>query len=120
MGDRQNIPLPKSNYELEIVLVGINHPGNLGAICRAMLNHGFDKLILVNPNCSPDDEEARNRAKHSGRILDDVKVHNTLESAVSESSLVIGTSGNAGWFKNSKATFCTTMGICRNAKRIQW
>ena len=93
MGDRQNIPLPKSNYELEIVLVGINHPGNLGAICRTMLNHGFDKLILVSPNCSPDDEEARNRAKHSGRILDDVKVHNTLESAVSESSLVIGTSG---------------------------
>ena len=93
MGDRQNIPLPKSNYELEIVLVGINHPGNLGAICRTMLNHGFDNLILVNPNCSPDDEEARNRAKHSGRILDDVKVHNTLESAVSESSLVIGTSG---------------------------
>ena len=93
MGDRQNIPLPKSNYELEIVLVGINHPGNLGAICRTMLNHGFDNLILVNPNCSPDDEEARNRAKHSGRILDDVKLHNTLESAVSESSLVIGTSG---------------------------
>jgi len=93
LGDRQNIPLPKSNYELEIVLVGINHPGNLGAICRTMLNHGFDNLILVNPNCSPDDEEARNRAKHSGRILDDVKVHNTLESAVSESSLVIGTSG---------------------------
>ena len=93
MGDRQNIPLPKSNYELEIVLVGINHPGNLGAICRTMLNHGFDNLILVNPNCSPDDEEARNRAKHSGRILDDVKLHNSLESAVSESSLVIGTSG---------------------------
>ena len=93
MGDRQNIPLPKSSYELEIVLVGINHPGNLGAICRTMLNHGFNKLILVNPNCSPDDEEARNRAKHSGRILDDVKVYNALESAVSESSLVIGTSG---------------------------
>mgnify|MGYP001185670119 FL=1 len=93
MGDRQNIPLPESSYELEIVLVGINHPGNLGAICRTMLNHGFNKLILVNPNCSPDDEEARNRAKHSGRILDDVKVYNALESAVSESSLVIGTSG---------------------------
>jgi len=93
LGDRQNIPLPESSYELEIVLVGINHPGNLGAICRTMLNHGFNKLILVNPNCSPDDEEARNRAKHSGRILDDVKLYNTLESAVSESSLVIGTSG---------------------------
>jgi|TARA_B100001559_G_scaffold318183_1_gene324879 tRNA/rRNA methyltransferase len=93
MGDRLNVPLPKANYQLDIVLVGINHPGNLGAICRTMLNHGFDKLSLVNPNCSPDDEEARNRAKHSGRILDTTTTYNSLEDAVSDSSLVIGTSG---------------------------
>jgi len=93
MGDRLNVPLPKSNYNLDIVLVGINHPGNLGAICRTMLNHGFDKLSMVNPNCSPDDEEARNRAKHSGRILDTARIYNSLEDAVAESSLVIGTSG---------------------------
>ena len=68
MGDRLDVPLPKSNYQLDIVLVGINHPKSW-AICRTMLNHGFDSLYLVNPNCSPDDEEARNRAKHSGRIL---------------------------------------------------
>lgn len=93
MGDRMDIALPDSNYELDIVLVGINHPGNLGAVCRTMLNHGFDKLSLVNPNCSPDDEEARNRAKHSGRILDTTRTYNSLDNAVSESSLVIGTSG---------------------------
>ena len=93
MGDRMNVPLPDSNYELDIVLVGINHPGNLGAICRTMLNHGFDKLSLVNPNCSTDDEEARNRAKHSGRILDTTRIYSSLDDAVSESSLVIGTSG---------------------------
>ena len=93
MGDRLNVPLPNSNYNLDIVLVGINHPGNLGAICRTMLNHGFDKLSLVNPNCSPDDEEARNRAKHSGRILDTTRIYSSLDDAVSESSLVIGTSG---------------------------
>ena len=82
MGDRLDVPLPKSTYELDIVLVGINHPGNLGAICRTMLNHGFDSLSLVNPNCSPDDEEARNRAKHSGRILDAARTFNSLEDAV--------------------------------------
>ena len=93
MGDRMDVPLPDSSYELDIVLVGINHPGNLGAVCRTMLNHGFDKLSLVNPNCSPDEEEARNRAKHSGRILDTARIYNSLDEAVSESSLVIGTSG---------------------------
>jgi len=49
MGDRQFIPLPSSNYELIVVLIGTTHPGNLGAICRSMLNYGFDKLRLVNP-----------------------------------------------------------------------
>jgi tRNA/rRNA methyltransferase len=93
MGDRMDVPLPKSNYELDIVLVGISHPGNLGAVCRAMLNHGFTSLSLVNPECSVDDEEARNRAKHSGRILDTAKVFTSLSDAISNSSLVVGTSG---------------------------
>jgi len=93
MGDRMDIPLPNSSYDLDIVLVGINHPGNLGAICRTMLNHGFEKLSMVNPNCSPEDEEARKRAKHSGRILDTARIYSSLDEAVSESSLVIGTSG---------------------------
>ena len=93
MGDRMEIPLPNSSYDLDIVLVGINHPGNLGAICRTMLNHGFEKLSMVNPNCSPEDEEARKRAKHSGRILDTARIYSSLDDAVSESSLVIGTSG---------------------------
>ena len=93
MGDRLAVDLPSSNYSLDIVLVGINHPGNLGAICRTMLNHGFDNLSLVSPNCSPDDEEARNRAKHSGRILDSSKIYSSLDNAIEESSLVVGTSG---------------------------
>ena len=93
MGDRMDIPLPDSLYELDIVLVGINQPGNLGAVCRTMLNHGFNRLCLVNPQCSVDDEEARNRAKHSGQILDNARIFSTLKDAVSESSLVVGTSG---------------------------
>jgi len=93
MGDRLDVPLPDSVYELDIILVGINHPGNLGAVCRAMLNHGFAKLSLVNPKCSVDDEEARNRAKHSGRILDDATIYSSLKDAISEASLVVGTSG---------------------------
>ena len=93
MGDRLDVPLPVSTYELEIVLVGINHPGNLGAVCRTMLNHGFTNLVLVNPNCSIDDEEARNRAKHSGIVLDNANIVSTFDEAIENSSLVVGTSG---------------------------
>ncbi len=93
MGDRQKIKLPTSSYELVIILIGISHPGNLGAICRSMLNYGFDKLRLVNPICDVDDVEARNRAKHAGQILENCQIFNSLEDCVNDCSLVIGTSG---------------------------
>jgi len=92
MGQRSDIPLPTDAYRLTVVLVGTSHPGNLGAVCRGMLNHGFDRLRLVNPQCDIDDE-ARSRAKHAGRILDNATVHTTLEEAVSDTTLVVGTSG---------------------------
>lgn len=93
MGDRQGLPLPYSNYDLTIVLIGTSHPGNLGAICRSMLNYGFNKLRLVNPKCDHLDVEARNRAKHAGRILQTCEVFNSLEEATDDCSLVVGTSG---------------------------
>jgi TrmH family RNA methyltransferase len=93
MGDRQFIPLPASNYELIVVLIGTTHPGNLGAICRSMLNYGFDKLRLVNPKCNHQDIEARNRAKHAGRILETCEAFNSLDEATSDCSLLVGTSG---------------------------
>jgi len=103
VGDRQSIPLPKSNYELTIVLIGTSHPGNLGAICRSMLNYGFDKLRLVNPKCDHLDVEARNRAKHAGRILQTCESFKSLEEATSDCSLVVGTSGKRE--VGSKTTF---------------
>jgi TrmH family RNA methyltransferase len=93
MGDRQSVPLPKSNYELVIILIGVSHPGNLGAICRSMLNYGFSQLRLINPLCDTDNPEARNRAKHAGEILDDSKTYQSFEQAISDCSLVVGTSG---------------------------
>ena len=93
LGDRQGLPLPKRTYSLHVILVGASHPGNLGAICRGMLNYGFESLRLVNPVCSPDDVEARNRAKHAGRILDACQVYSSIEEATSDCSLTVGTSG---------------------------
>ncbi len=93
MGIRSDVPLPTDPYCLTVVLVGVTHPGNLGAVCRSMLNHGFDRLRLVEPRCGPGDDEARNRAKHAGRILDACTVHQNLEEAVADATLVIGTSG---------------------------
>ena len=93
MGDRKSIPLPSSPYELVIICVNTAHPGNLGAICRTMLNYGYNQLRLVNPECDVNDVEARNRAKHAGEILDTVEIYSSLAESVKDCTLVVGTSG---------------------------
>ncbi|MGY8755220.1 MAG: RNA methyltransferase [Candidatus Poseidoniales archaeon] len=93
MGDRIDVDLPSSPYDLQIILVGIKHPGNLGAVCRAMLNHGFTNLRLVEPKCQTDDQEARNRAKHAGMILDNAQIFESIDDCIADCSLVVGTSG---------------------------
>jgi len=93
MGERSDLPLPTSAYTLHVVMIGTQHPGNLGAVCRSLLNHGFDSLRLVLPVCHPDDIEARNRAKHAGKILDSCQIYESFEDAVEDCSLVVGTSG---------------------------
>ncbi|HIA39597.1 MAG: hypothetical protein CXX80_01450 [Methanobacteriota archaeon] len=93
MGERRKVPLPTRRYELHVILVRPSHSGNLGAVCRAMLNFGFTSLRLIEPLCSPADEEARNRAKHAGAILDDCQIYDGWDSALSDISVVIGTSG---------------------------
>jgi len=34
---------------IRIILVGTTHPGNIGAVARAMKNMGLSDLMLVNP-----------------------------------------------------------------------
>ena len=93
MGERQSIPLPSGPVDVAVILVGVTHPGNLGAICRSMLNYGYDDLRLVNPRCSVDDDETRARAKHAQQILDQARIFTSIEEAAFDTRALIGTSG---------------------------
>ena len=93
IGDRQKIPLPTSTFTLKVILVGTSIPGNVGAICRSMLNYGFDELCFVSPQCDIYSDEARNRAKHAQCVLDQAIIYNNFEDSVKDCTLVFGTSG---------------------------
>ncbi len=56
--------------ELTVALLEVEHPGNLGAVARAMKNFAVDNLLLVDPKCDPNDEEAKNRAKWGNDVLE--------------------------------------------------
>lgn len=76
---------------LRIVLVETSHPGNIGAVARAMKNMGVGQLVLVNPRRFPDDEAVW-RAAHAADLLERARVVTSLEEAVADCGLVVATS----------------------------
>lgn len=82
--------LPFDPAQLVIVLVQPQHPGNVGAVCRAMKNMGLFRLRLVDPPVG-EWEQARWMAPGSQDVLDSIEVHPTLESALADVGVVVGT-----------------------------
>ena len=76
---------------LRIVLVGAQHPGNIGAAARAMKVMGLHDLALVAPERYPD-PEAQARASGADDVLDAARVYGTLEEAIGDCTLAIGAS----------------------------
>ena len=77
--------------QIRIVLVNTTHSGNIGAAARAMKNMGVVQLVLVDP-IAEIDGDAIVRASGASEILDSCITVPSLEEAVAECGLVIGTS----------------------------
>ena len=77
--------------QIRIVLVNTSHPGNIGAAARAMKNMGLSRLYLVQPGQFPS-SVAVGRAAGAVDILDNTIVVDSLEAAIKDCGLVIGTS----------------------------
>lgn len=78
-------------HNIRIVLVNTSHPGNIGAVARAMKNMGLARLYLVAPRQFPD-EQATWRAAGALDLLERAVVCDTLEEAIGDCQFVVGTS----------------------------
>ena len=76
---------------IDIVLVGTTHPGNIGAVARAMKNMALARLRLVQPRVFPS-AEATARAAGADDVLAAATVCDSLEEAVAGCALVVGAS----------------------------
>jgi len=79
---------------IRIVLMQTSHPGNIGATARAMKNMGLSNLYLVDPRDFPSGV-ARGRAANALDILDGAIVVDSLDQAIADCGLVIGTSARS-------------------------
>lgn len=76
---------------VRFVLVETSHPGNIGAVARAMKTMGLSDLRLVAPARFPA-AEATARASGADDLLANAQCHDTLVEAISDCAIAIGTS----------------------------
>ncbi|MDF3030049.1 MAG: tRNA ((32)/uridine(32)-2-O)-methyltransferase TrmJ [Moraxellaceae bacterium] len=79
---------------VRIVLVNTSLPANIGAAARAMKTMGITDLRLVEPKVFPS-AEATSLASGASDVLASAQVVATLEDAVADCSLVLGTSARS-------------------------
>ncbi|MFM1713014.1 tRNA (cytosine(32)/uridine(32)-2'-O)-methyltransferase TrmJ [Aeromonas salmonicida] len=80
--------------QIRIVLVNTSHTGNMGSAARAMKTMGLTQLVLVDPQALPDDG-AHALAAGASDVLANARVVSTLDEAIADCGLVIGTSARS-------------------------
>lgn len=76
---------------IRIVLVNTSHPGNIGSAARAMKTMGLAELYLVSPEKFPH-AKANEMAAGADDVLANAVVVDTLDEAIADCTLVVGTS----------------------------
>lgn len=76
---------------IRIILVNTSHPGNIGSAARAMKTMGLSELYLVDPMQFPH-SKAMEMAAGADDVLEKAIVVNTVEEAIADCTLVVGTS----------------------------
>src|ERR1700733_15337090 len=79
-----------STTDIRIVLVEPSHPGNIGAVARAMMNMDLRQLVRVRPREFPQ-PEATARAAGAEVVLASARVVDTLEEAIADCGFVAAT-----------------------------
>ena len=85
----QALPVFDAAARIRIVLVGTQHPGNIGSAARAMKTMGLSRLALVAPERYPD-READALAAGARDVLEAATLHATLAEAIADCRLVLG------------------------------
>ncbi len=86
---------------IRIVLIEPMHPGNIGAVARAMKTMALSRLVLVRPERFPA-EEADRRAMGAIEVLQSAEVVDDLDQAVDDCRLIIGCSARPRSFRHNE------------------
>lgn len=82
---------------IKIVLLRTTHPGNVGAVARAMKNMGLRQLYLVKPEFNKiiSEDEALKRSAGAEDLIHSAQTFSNLDEAIADCQVVIGASARS-------------------------
>ena len=82
---------PENLRNVRVILIEPMYPGNIGSTARALKTMGITDLALVRPQPFRDVDEGRQMAHGCLDVFDAARVFDTLEEAVADLHLLVGT-----------------------------
>lgn len=83
-----------------VILVEPKGAGNIGSVCRTMMNFGVADLRLVNPQTDHLSEQARLYAVNAAERLADARIYPDLAEALADCGLSFGTTRREGKYRD--------------------
>jgi len=93
--------LARNFSNLKVILVEPKGPLNVGSVARLCSNFEVDELRIVSPKCDIFSLEAKKMALKGQKFLEQCKIFNDLEKAISDCDLVLASSGRIDVSKDS-------------------
>ena len=89
----------------EIVLVNTQLPENLGATARSMLNFQFERLRVINPKFSMNNEKIIPVCAGADKVIKKIKVFEKFSDSIKDFNYVIATSNRVRSQKKNEISF---------------
>ena len=93
---------------LRIILVRPIRSGNVGAVCRVMVNMGLSDLVIVSPECVLDDPQARGFAARAKPLLERALVVDSISKALTDCVVTFAASGKGGMYRKQAGVSAAT------------
>lgn len=89
---------------VRVVLVSPVYGGNVGSVCRAMMNMGLSDLVIAAPHEEFNDFDAIKWAYAAREVWENHRRFPTLKEAVADCGLVAGTTAREGLYRKHSRT----------------
>ncbi|MDR1025728.1 MAG: RNA methyltransferase [Treponema sp.] len=100
--------------EIIIILCRPSDPGNIGAVCRAMMNMGLSRLRITGlsrEDLAPFEGEIRSRAVHAAAVWEQAQFFGSLKAAAADCAVLAGTTRRRGRRRKNITMDCRELSL---------